>query len=85
MLFYVLGDYNYPKFDDELTYATIFNSFFTIFLSDFAKYNIFFYFFQPLKPKSHEANLLAANALAACKLADSPCMTTYSPLAGSPR
>ena len=39
----------------------------------------------PLKPKSHEANLLAANALAACKLADSPCVTTYSPLAGSPR
>ena len=32
------------------------------------------------KPKSHEANLLGANALAACKLAHSPSVTAYSPL-----
>ena len=38
-----------------------------------------------LKPESHEANLLAANAVAANKLANSLSVTGYSLLAGSTR
>ena len=38
-----------------------------------------------LKPESHEANLLAANALAANELANSLSVTGYSLLAGSTR
>ena len=37
------------------------------------------------KPKSHDATLLAANALAACNLAYSPIVTAYLYLEGGSR
>ena len=46
MSYYVFGNCIYTKFNDEPTYPTIFNFLFTMFLSDFAKNNNFFDFFQ---------------------------------------